>query len=110
MLLTPNKPPLSEAFARIMATRELLESPDKAEFCILDDGSLIHPISWEKGVFDGYTAPSVKDATHHNRSNGTVGPKVIFTATSPWQFKKKIFLSNLQNKQNFINLLNRKPR
>ena len=49
MVLKPNKPQLSEAFARIMATVELLEPSDKAEFCILDGGSLLHRISWEKG-------------------------------------------------------------
>ena len=50
MFLTPNKPQLSEAFARIIAAGQLLEPPDKAEFCILDGGSLLHRISWEKGV------------------------------------------------------------
>ena len=50
MILKTNKPQLSVAFARIMATGELLvEPPDKAEFCILDGGSLLHRISWEKG-------------------------------------------------------------
>ena len=59
-------------------------------------------------LLHGYIAPSVIDATHHNRSNGVVGIKVIFTATLPLQFKKDVFLSNQQNKHNFMNWLSMK--
>ena len=59
-------------------------------------------------VFDDYTTPSGKEITHHNRSNGVAGPKLILTVTLPLQFKKEVFLSNPHQKQNFINWCNRK--
>ena len=96
---------------------------------VLDGGSLLQKIPWIKGetfstlcekyvkyvkgryhqavvVFDGYSAePSTKDLTHIRRSKGLVAPKVVFTKDMPFKTKKDIFLSNTENKQEFINML-----
>jgi len=131
LLLEPNKPQLADAFARTISKEEMAQSSEKPEFSVLDGGSLLHRLSWEKGatfdeisdkivtyvkknftnptvVFDGYTGPSVKDVTHHRRSKGTVGPKVLLSANLPLKLKKEHFLANSDNKQNFINLLDGK--
>jgi hypothetical protein len=96
---------------------------------VLDGGSLLQKIPWIKGetfsticekyvkyvkgryhqavvVFDGYSAePSTKDLTHIRRSKGLVAPKVVFTKDMPFKTKKDIFLTNTENKQQFINML-----
>ncbi len=83
----------------------MAQSAEIPEFSVLDDGSLLHRISWEKGatfdeiadkyvtyvqanytnatvVFDGYqSGPSVKDATHYKRSKGLVGQMFSFQPT-----------------------------
>ena len=99
--------------------------------CVLDGGSLLHRLPWTKGdtflgicgnyikyvmnryadpiiVFDGYNStPSTKDHAHRRRSKGIVGSQVRFGEMTPFRSKKDIFLSNEENKENFIRLLSR---
>ncbi|CAG2194071.1 unnamed protein product [Mytilus edulis] len=99
---------------------------------VIDGGSLLHRIHWQSGlsfgeicqryidsverkyskaivVFDGYASgPDTKDATHQRRTKGIIGTKVSFTDRTPFKSKKEIFLANIENKQNFINLLSAK--
>ncbi|XP_033725818.1 uncharacterized protein LOC117315643 [Pecten maximus] len=99
---------------------------------VLDGGSLLQRISWNVGdsfanicqtyvqqvtmkyadsvvVFDGYTSKlSTKDVTHIRRSNGATAQKVDFTKEMPCRMKKELFLSNIENKQHFIDLLGSK--
>ncbi|KAK3102254.1 hypothetical protein FSP39_009938 [Pinctada imbricata] len=62
-------------------------------------------------VFDGYEAgPSTKDHTHRRRTRGITGTRVIFEESTPFRSKKDIFLSNNQNKQDFIKMLSSELR
>ncbi|KAG1683759.1 hypothetical protein GQR58_009762 [Nymphon striatum] len=103
---------------------EKLEVPN---YHVLDGGSLIHRFPWKRGTtfdkivktylnyvktfnnptvaFDGYKSSSTKDITHQRRSNGAVGQKMLFTGNMTLRTKKEIFLSNPENKQNFIDVL-----
>ncbi|CAG2249307.1 unnamed protein product [Mytilus edulis] len=96
---------------------------------VIDGGSLIQRLPWNKGstfgeicqqyvdyikrrydhaviVFDGYTSgPSTKDHVHMRRTKGVEGAKIIFKTTTPFRSKKENFLTNNENKQNFINML-----
>lgn len=57
-------------------------------------------------VFDGYTnEPSTKDCAHLRRTHGISSAQVKFYVNTPFKSKKEQFLSNCQNKQNFINML-----
>jgi len=57
-------------------------------------------------VFDGYSSgPTIKDVAHERRSKGLKGNQTIFDRNTPFKSKKESFLSNIVNKQNFINLL-----
>ena len=103
--------------------------PDENTHHVIDGGSLIQRIPWEKGntfgdicnkyytylsqkftnaiiVFDGYASgPSTKDVTHFRRSKGNIGTNVKFRYDTPFKTKKDTFLGNTQNKQHFICLL-----
>ena len=60
-------------------------------------------------VFDGYDCgPSTKDNTHLRRSKGKIGVEVHFKGSMLLQSKKKRFLENATNKQNFIHMLSNK--
>jgi len=96
---------------------------------VLDGGSLLHHLPWKLGmtfaeickayisyiagrysnaviVFDGYlSGPTTKDTAHIRRTHGVVGPKVYFTKCTPLASRKEKFLSNPENKQNFIFML-----
>lgn len=96
---------------------------------MVDGGSLLQRLPWTFGssfhqicsdycnlvkanygsahvVFDGYcNGPSVKDVTHERRTKGTVGTRVQFDFRTPFKTKKETFLSNVENKQNFIDML-----
>lgn len=58
-------------------------------------------------VFDGYcSGPTIKDVAHERRTNGMTGSQIIFDSSTPFKSKKKdLFLSNVENYQNFIYLL-----
>jgi hypothetical protein len=95
---------------------------------VIDGGSLIQRIPWNKGatfgqicqmyldyltkrythpiVFDGYSSgPSTKDHTHSRRTKGTESTKIEFRKNTPFKSKKENFLCNNENKQAFINML-----
>ena len=92
---------------------------------VLDGGNFLHKILWVKGstyseilksyrnyvlskygeaivVFDGYDVVSTKDLTHNRRSKDKLGPLVTFTPEMCLTSTKELFLSNNQNKHNFI--------
>ena len=94
---------------------------------VVDGGLLLHKIPWKKGVtynditedyvqyvqrigdhmhivFDGYLESNTKDHTHKRR-NPLQGFKIDFTPDMITDCSKEIFLSNPENKQNFIDLL-----
>ena len=99
---------------------------------VLDGGSLLQRLPWNKGetfgsicetyvdyvtrryqtptiVFDGYsTGSSTKDCTHVRRTRGVTCPKVQFKDTTPFRSKKELFLTNVENKQAFINMLSQR--
>ena len=56
-------------------------------------------------VFDGYRIPSTKYTTHQWRTGGKVGIEVTFTGDMTLTMSKDVFLSNVANKQNFIDML-----
>ena len=96
---------------------------------VLDDGALLHRITWPHGfppyqdicalycdhlsrnfgpaivVLDGYRIPSTKYTTHQRRTGGKVGIEVTFTGDVKLTMSKDVFLSNVANKQNFIDML-----
>ena len=96
---------------------------------VLDGGALLHRITWPHGlptyqeicalycdylsrifwhvivVFDGYHIPSTKYTTHQRRTGGEVGSEVTFTGDVKLTMSKDVFLSNVANKHNFIDML-----
>ncbi|KAK4313252.1 hypothetical protein Pmani_015368 [Petrolisthes manimaculis] len=125
-----NKPQLADEIAAVVP-KSALESfeEERTVTNVLDGSSLLQRIPGKKGdtfediasmymkhvskkilnlvvVFDGYkSGPTTKDMTHNRRSKGVFGPKVMFTSTMPLRSKKETYLSNSDNKQNFIDLL-----
>ncbi|KAG1685236.1 hypothetical protein GQR58_009169 [Nymphon striatum] len=121
LLREANKPQLADVLPVLPMDEEKLEVP---KYHVFDGGSLIHRFPWKRGTtfdeivktylnyvktfnnptvaFDGYKSSSTKDITHQRRSNGAVGQKVLFTGNMTLRTKKEIFLSNPENKQNFI--------
>ena len=99
---------------------------------ILDGGALLHRIPWHTGksyleianeyvsyvkrkyvnnkhpyiVYDGNSSgPSTKDCVHLKRTGGSCGPFISMDPNTIHNIKKDIFLTNLENKQNFMKLL-----
>ena len=135
-----NKPKLCEEIKN-QVSREIdildlttLDKPISVEIepChhfVLDGGSLIHRVKWDKDktygekaesysnfvernygkakvVFDGYlSGPSTKDMTHSRRSKSNSKREVIFDRNTKFTMTKEEFLSNLSNKGNFIRIL-----
>ena len=56
-------------------------------------------------VYDGYCIASTKYTTHQRRTGGKVGIEVTFTRYMTLTMSKDVFLSNVANKQNFIDML-----
>ena len=57
-------------------------------------------------VFDGYeNGPSIKDVTHQGLTKGLRGTKIKFNESTSFKTKKELFLTNTENKQDFINML-----
>ena len=56
-------------------------------------------------VFDGYRGASTKDMTHRRRTRGKKGPTVSVNKEMRLSVSKESFLSDLQNKQHFVELL-----
>ena len=122
-----NKPALADAIWALMP--EDIQGPlDSDIVYVVDGGSLLHRIPWQKGstydsicikyadyvmqhygrpfvVFDGYECwPSTKDNAHLRRNREQM-TEVHFTGSTVMNVKKEIFLSNKKNKQSFIILL-----
>ena len=96
---------------------------------VLDGGALLYRITWPHGfptyqeicalycdyvsryvgpaivVFDGYRIPSTKYTTHQWLTGGKVGIDVTFTGDMKFTMSKDVFLSNVANKHNFIDML-----
>ena len=96
---------------------------------VLDGGALLHRITWPHGfptyqdicalycdymsqkvgpaivVFGGYRIPSTKYTTRQRRTGGKVGIEVTSTGDMKLTMSKDVFLSNVANKQNFIDML-----
>ena len=59
-------------------------------------------------VFYGYrSGPTTKDTAHLRRTKGITGAKVYFTQNTPFKTEKEQFLSNSDNKLDFIFMLSR---
>ena len=95
---------------------------------VVDGGALVHRVPWTHQatfadileayssyvvkkygnaviVFDGYRGASTKDMTHRRRTKGKKGPTVSVTKEMRLTVSKDSFLSDLQNKQHFVELL-----
>ncbi|KAL8602370.1 hypothetical protein ACOMHN_022883 [Nucella lapillus] len=96
---------------------------------VLDGGSLLHKLPWQRGstynqlaemyaefvarkykkvtiVFDGYSTQQTTKAATHVRRHGT-SVQVNFTGDMILQDTREKFLANPSNKQRFINLLSK---
>jgi hypothetical protein len=111
-----------------------LPEAQKDTYYVLDGGSLLHRIPWQRGikfcdiiqtylnyvqkhypsatvVFDGYPdGPTTKDVAHIRRTNGINPLKVDFSEDMPCKLKKENFLANRFNKQRFIDMLGSRLR
>ena len=56
-------------------------------------------------MFDGYRGASTKDMTHRRKTRGKKGPTVSVKKEMRLSISKESFLSDLQNKQHFVELL-----
>ena len=123
-----NKPALADAIWALMP--QFVQGPSENDVYVVDGGSLLHRIPWQKGstyniicqkytdyviqhyrrahvVFDGYNSgPSTKDNAHLRRTREQM-TEVHFTGSTTMNVKKDLFLSNKKNKQSFISLLSR---
>ena len=126
----PQKPALADAIWGLGDCSCVEPFRDDIQF-VLDGGSLLQRIPWSKGstfstlcnvyvnyvtgkyhdavvVFDGYrSGPTTKDTAHLRRTKGITGAKVYLTQNTPFKTKKEQFLSNSENKQEFIFMLSR---
>ena len=123
-----DKPQLAHAICD-HASDSILDSVPETECHVLDGGSLLHRIPWQRGksygeiaqsyadftirhygsattvVFDGYEeGPSIKDNTHQRRGHN-IHPVVSFTAETEFSGKKEEFLSRDINKQRLIRMI-----
>lgn len=127
VLRPANKPALADAIWGLQPSEGI--GPTGQRQYILDGGSLLHRIPWQRGttyndickqytnyvtkhyghaiiIFDGYLQElSTKDGAHQHRTGGRTGLTVDFTKDMVMKIKKEEFLSNKTNKQKFIMLL-----
>jgi 5'-3' exonuclease len=126
-----DKPQLAHAIidhSKKVSSEAVPDAVPKTEHYVLDGGSLLHRLPWNKGdsygaiaqsyadftirhygsatvVFDGYGGgPSIKDNTHQRRGQN-IHPVVSFTAETEFSGKKDEFLSRDSNKQGLIDLI-----
>ena len=122
----PKKPQLADSLSSLIQHMEIDRRTDMQH--VLDGGSLLHRIPWEKKVlikmillkyqtfvkynygeclvvFDGYDKSSTKDMTHVRRRKGNIGVEVSFDENTILMTSKDLFLSNTKNKAKFIKLL-----
>ena len=128
LLREANKPQIANSIWSSIGP-DVASLPDSVSY-VLDGGFLLHRISWAKGqtyneicdsyvdyvikhygegttvVYDGYDGkPSTKDTTHVRRTKGKQGIAVHFTGEMRLNMKKPDFLTNLDNKQRFLEML-----
>ena len=124
LLLEPQKSSLADEIWN-MTKANSATLPEGAQV-ILDGGSLLHRIVWNRGStfesilnaytnygkygkpvveFDGYQGSTIKDMTHKRRSKGKHGMTVMFEKSMNLAVTKEVFLSNKGNKQRFIIML-----
>ena len=131
LLNQPQKANFAEAIWSNI-TKEEVVIPKLVQY-VVDGGALLHHIPWTHGstfgnildsysdyvvkkygkatiVFDGYCGASTKDMTHRRRAKGRKGPTVSFTKEMCLTVAKDVFLSDPQNKQNFLQLLGDNPQ
>ena len=127
ILRRADKPKLAQALLAHCSNTLSIESTSDAipqtERYVLDGGSLLHKLKWNRGdtygniaksyaeytskhygsatvVFDGYEAgPSIKDNTHQRRGQSSLHPVVNFTRDTEFEGKQEEFLSRGSNKQ-----------
>ncbi|KAL5020495.1 hypothetical protein ScPMuIL_003387 [Solemya velum] len=144
VLRKPDKPQLAHAIAahansvpeevEHQQTQEPIEKPPpETEHFVLDGGSLLQHLSWNRGetfgsiaktyavftsrsypkatvVFNGYLdSPAIKDNTHLRRGKN-VHPVVSFNQDTIFSGKKEDFLSRDCNKQKMIDLISQTLR
>ena len=131
VLRRADKPQLANVVAEF-ASREsensILTCAPITEKYVLDGGSLLHRVPWNRGntygeiavsyaeftvrhyglatvVFDGYcSGPSIKDATHRRRGYDAT-PTINFTQDTLFTGRKDEFLARSSNKQRLIDLI-----
>ena len=109
------------------SAKEETTLPNENIHFVLDGGSLLHKLPWQRGstynqlaemyaefvarkyknatiVFDGYSTQQTTKAAPHIRRHGT-SVQVNFTGDMILQDTREKFLANPSNKQRFINLL-----
>ena len=109
------------------SAKEETTLPNENIHFVLDGGSLLHKLPWQRGstynqlaemcaefvarkyknatiVFDGYSTQQTSKAATHIRPHGT-SVQVNFTGDMILQDTREKFLANPSNKQRFINLL-----
>ena len=109
------------------SAKEETTLPNENIHFVLDGGSLLHELPWQRGstynqlaemyaefvarkyknatiVFDGYSTQQTTKAATHIRRHGT-SVQVNFTGDMILQDTREKFLANPSNKQRFINLL-----
>jgi len=136
VFLKADKPQLADALrdfvSKSSSNAVIMDSMPESEHFVLDGGSLLHCLSWKKGityreiaeeyanftiskygmatvVFDRYSGePSIKDNEHQRRQH-KAHPVVRFDSNTVFSFgKMEEFLSNDSNKQQMINLISGK--
>ena len=125
----PQKSVLADAIWSKLLESSNIDIPTGEVQYLLDGGALLYCLPWPHGsptyrevcpsycsyetsmygqpyvVFVGYGEPSTKYMTHQRRTGGKMGAEVSFTEEMKMAQKKNEFLSNVSNKQKFINLL-----
>ena len=129
LLRGANKPQIADSIWSSTGPDVSLQLPSDVKY-VLDGESLLHKVYLTKGktfneifnlyvdyiiknngegttiVFDGYDGnPSTKDVTHICRTKGKQGISVRFTEKMKLNMKKEDFLTNLDNKQRFLEML-----
>ena len=126
MLLEPQKSSLADDIWNMTQVNSAT-LPEGSQF-VLDGGSLLHRIVWNRGstfenilnayknyvnrkygravvVFHGYQASTIKDMKHKRRSKAKHGMTMTFEKNMNLAVSKEVFLSNKENKQRFIFML-----
>jgi len=128
LMRKPDKPALLRDFCKNL----LPANQQPRSICVVDGGYLLHKVRWVKNssfhdvmvcyssyvakhfgstariVFDGYvTGPTTKDHEHSRRASkkASVAPNIQIEANTIVTLDQDIFLTNTNNKQQFIDSL-----